>query len=60
MHDLAVAQRLVALVVDGRERFCEFAWRVRPGVEVLWPSARTGDGLGDWLAWLDRQRLALG
>jgi hydrogenase nickel incorporation protein HypB len=51
---------LLPYVDFDRERFIEFARRVRPGVEVLWLSARTGDGLGDWLAWLDRQRLALG
>jgi len=31
-----------------------YARRVRPGIEVLLVSARTGEGLADWLAWLER------
>jgi hydrogenase nickel incorporation protein HypB len=32
----------------------EFAHRVRPGLEILQVSAKTGEGFGEWLAWLDR------
>ncbi|HVO91070.1 MAG TPA: hydrogenase nickel incorporation protein HypB [Casimicrobiaceae bacterium] len=31
-----------------------YARRVRPGIEALLVSARTGEGLGAWLAWLRR------
>ena len=31
-----------------------YARRVRPGIEVILVSARTGEGVSDWLAWLER------
>jgi hydrogenase nickel incorporation protein HypB len=31
-----------------------YARRVRPGVDVILVSARTGEGFSDWLAWLER------
>ena len=31
-----------------------YARRVRPGIEVILVSARTGEGLAGWLAWLER------
>ena len=33
----------------------EFARRVNPGIEVIEVSATTGQGMDDWLAWIDRQ-----
>jgi hydrogenase nickel incorporation protein HypB len=36
------------------ERAVEYARRVRPGLEVLRVSAKTGEGFGPWLAWLAR------
>ncbi len=35
------------------ERCIEYARRVNPGLEVLQVSARTGEGMDAWLAWLD-------
>jgi hydrogenase nickel incorporation protein HypB len=32
----------------------DFARRVNPTIEVLQVSARTGEGMGDWVDWLDR------
>ena len=32
----------------------EFAQRVRPGLEAITVSARTGEGLDAWLAWIER------
>ncbi len=32
----------------------DYARRVRPGVDVITLSARTGEGFADWLAWLER------
>jgi hydrogenase nickel incorporation protein HypB len=32
----------------------DFAQRVRPGIEVIQLSSRTGQGLDAWLAWLER------
>ena len=32
----------------------DYARRVRPGIEVITLSARTGEGFTDWLAWLER------
>jgi len=34
------------------ERALDYARRVRPGIEVLQVSARTGAGMDDWLDWL--------
>ena len=34
----------------------EFARRVRPGLEALTVSARTGEGFDGWLAWLERSK----
>jgi len=31
-----------------------YARRVRPGIEVILVSARTGEGFADWIAWLER------
>ncbi|MBI3096054.1 MAG: hydrogenase nickel incorporation protein HypB [Rhodocyclales bacterium] len=36
-------------------RAIEFARRVNPGIEVIEVSATTGQGMEDWLAWIDRQ-----
>ena len=33
----------------------EFARRVNPAIEVIEVSATTGQGMDDWLAWIDRQ-----
>jgi len=33
----------------------EFARRVNPGIEVIEVSATTGQGMDDWLAWIERQ-----
>ncbi|MDP1985092.1 MAG: hydrogenase nickel incorporation protein HypB [Sulfuritalea sp.] len=33
----------------------DFARRVNPGIEVIEVSATTGQGMDDWLAWIDRQ-----
>jgi hydrogenase nickel incorporation protein HypB len=27
--------------------------RVNPGIEIIWLSARTGEGMADWITWLD-------
>ena len=35
-------------------RAVEFARRVNPGIEVIEVSATTGQGMGDWLAWIER------
>ncbi|MBK9160654.1 MAG: hydrogenase nickel incorporation protein HypB [Nitrosomonadales bacterium] len=34
----------------------EYARRVNPDIVIIRLSATTGEGLGDWLAWLDAQR----
>lgn len=36
------------------------ALRANPAAEVLRVSARTGEGVADWLAWLETRRVALG
>ncbi len=36
------------------ERCIDYARRINPGLEVVQVSARTGEGMDDWLAWLDR------
>ena len=36
------------------DRLCRDARKVRPGLEVATLSARTGEGMDDWLRWLDR------
>ena len=36
------------------EQAIEFARRLRPGLEALCVSAKTGEGLDDWIAWLER------
>jgi hydrogenase nickel incorporation protein HypB len=33
----------------------EFARRVNPGIEVIEVSATTGQGMDDWLAWIERE-----
>ena len=40
-------------------RCLAFARQVNPGLEVLTLSARTGEGFGAWLAWIEAQRGAL-
>ncbi|TWH76609.1 hydrogenase nickel incorporation protein HypB [Azomonas agilis] len=35
-----------------------YARRVNPTVEVIQVSARTGEGMADWLAWIERRRAA--
>lgn len=40
-------------------RCIEYARRVNPAIEVLQLSATSGEGMADWLAWIDRQRSAL-
>jgi hydrogenase nickel incorporation protein HypB len=37
------------------QRCIDFARRVNPTIEVIQLSATTGEGLGEWLAWLDRR-----
>jgi len=32
----------------------DYARRVNPAIEVIRVSAKTGEGMGDWLAWLER------
>jgi hydrogenase nickel incorporation protein HypB len=34
----------------------EFARRVNPDIEVIRVAATTGEGMGDWLAWLEKPR----
>ncbi|MBZ0129610.1 MAG: hydrogenase nickel incorporation protein HypB [Rhodobacteraceae bacterium] len=41
------------------EKCVEYARRINPGIEVLQLSALTGDGLGDWCAWIERQASAI-
>ena len=36
------------------DRCIEYARRINPKLEVLQVSARTGEGMDEWLAWLDR------
>jgi hydrogenase nickel incorporation protein HypB len=38
------------------ERCTEYARRINPGIEVLASSARSGDGLESWIAWLTARR----
>ncbi len=33
--------------------------RINPAIEVIRLSARTGEGLGDWIRWLTRQLRAV-
>lgn len=35
-----------------------YARRVNPTIEVIQVSARTGEGMADWLAWIERRRAA--
>ncbi|NOT69181.1 MAG: hydrogenase nickel incorporation protein HypB [Methylophilaceae bacterium] len=37
----------------------ENARRVNPAIEVICVSAKTGEGMADWLAWIARERTAL-
>jgi hydrogenase nickel incorporation protein HypB len=37
----------------------ENARRVNPGIEIVRVSCTTGDGLAEWMTWLDRKRKAL-
>lgn len=41
-------------------RVIENARRINPSLEVLQVSARTGEGLGDWLDWLRHEHAAMG
>ena len=36
------------------ERAIEFARRVNPGIEVIRTSATSGEGMADWLAWIEQ------
>ena len=40
-------------------RALENARRVNPGIEVICISAKTGEGMADWLAWIKREHAAL-
>jgi len=40
------------------ERCVAHARRVNPGIEVLRVSAQTGEGLDDWLRWVEARRPA--
>ncbi|WP_439672996.1 Hydrogenase maturation factor HypB (plasmid) [Cupriavidus necator] len=40
-------------------RCIEYARRINPAIEVLQLSASSGEGMADWLGWIDRQRSAL-
>jgi hydrogenase nickel incorporation protein HypB len=37
----------------------ENARRINPGIEIVRVSCTTGDGLAEWMTWLDRKRKAL-
>jgi len=37
------------------ERCIEYARRVNPGIQVLRLSARTGEGMDDWIGWLEQR-----
>ncbi len=37
----------------------EYARRVNPGIEIIRLSATSGEGMADWLAWLEAQRIPL-
>ena len=52
--DVLLINKIDALsVFDFDIRLCEErARRLNPGIEVIPISARTGDGIGDWIAWL--------
>jgi hydrogenase nickel incorporation protein HypB len=36
------------------------AKRVNPSLDVICVSARTGEGMAEWLAWIERERAAAG
>jgi hydrogenase nickel incorporation protein HypB len=38
------------------DKAIEAAQRVNPAIQVIRVSATTGEGMGDWLAWLERSR----
>ncbi|MCW7541120.1 hydrogenase nickel incorporation protein HypB [Aquabacterium sp. A7-Y] len=64
-HMFAAADLLLLTKLDllphvdfDMERCIAHAHRVRSGLEVLAVSVRTGAGLGDWQAWIERQRAA--
>jgi hydrogenase nickel incorporation protein HypB len=38
------------------DKAIEAARRVNPAIQVLRVSATTGEGMGDWLAWLEQRR----
>ena len=42
------------------DKLLEHARRIRPGIDVILLSAKSGDGLAEWLRWLAEQRVALG
>ena len=54
--DLVIVNKtdLLPYVDFDLDRLCRDARKVRPGLEVAALSARTGDGMEDWLRWLDR------
>jgi hydrogenase nickel incorporation protein HypB len=37
----------------------ENARRINPGIEIVRVSCTTGDGLAEWMTWLDRKQRAL-
>ena len=36
-----------------------YAWRVNPDLESIRVSARTGEGMNDWIAWLENRHRAM-
>jgi hydrogenase nickel incorporation protein HypB len=56
--DLALISKIDLAEAVGFDR--EAAWKhlraVRPGLEILETSARTGAGMAEWLEWLERRR----
>jgi len=41
------------------DKAIEFARRVNPGIQVIRTSATSGEGMADWLAWIEQGRTAI-
>ena len=40
------------------ELACEYARTINPDIDIIQCSSLTGEGFGDWMAWLERRRIA--
>jgi len=40
------------------ERCCDYARRINPEILIFPVSAKTGEGMDAWIAWLETQRVA--